>query len=1167
MGRNIFADQPQQQLADPQAQAGAAPSKKGRNLFAPRPLDPSFDASQYGKDDLLKAYKELPRDDPRREPIKQQIIKLGNEPFERGIMSQNQTQIAGLTHGASMGLSDEINAGIAGLTGGRISPLGGKTYDEELKLERQQLHNAEKDGPGDYLAGDVVGSLAPAVLTFGASIPETFLGRAAVNIGGGALQGFTSGAADSEGDMGDRLAAGAEGAAWGAGLGALPSIGEAAYKTGRGIYRAGAHAARPLFKPGNVAEDRIVRGMAQDYIDHGKLSHREVAGGRPVPERGFLTAPEANQLRSQGHRVQVSDFGGNSVREELKAASNISPEAATTLRGSAEAHQSGQAQRMVDEISGFYGGEINPKHITDSLEEEGAKWNKKNYAAAMGHPNAGHFWGPAMQNIISSPEGQVAYSNALKVMKTDALNSGVDFLEPVFSPNAVGRMEFNGFRAPNGNMVQGHGLNLNFWNEFKIQIDKQLRDLRVAGSKREAGQLGQMRNDMLGHIDNQLGDGSYAKARGDAKEIFDLVGKNGKGGALNAGGDYFNRMDAFSKSEAKAALDAMNPMEKELFARGFAAQMTNRLHNMGDNESIAKLFKSSEQRSKIYDALGQQNATRIEALAHAEQVQGLLGKRIAGGSDTAKNIFSAENLIHYAGQAAPTAGAGAAVWYATGDYSGLLLGLASGAGYKYVNRRAARRVANMMAEIAISEDPVLIQKLLRRAAADPQYMAFSRAVSSGASHAAGAGARAAAGPAASAAGNASHGSTTINIPGGGLPGGAQRVEPRLFADGGWVEPVKLAGAGLVKEAVEAMERVGRSTVAHPVRKAFPGIYKEPAALLRDVRIEPEDPALKQLFGVNRDDLFEMSKRKGNVKDILGIEGKSSRGSEATDNVQTPRNARRLVNALDAARTNEGFWKGMHGWYTMDPAYQQLVKDYGPEMGGQMFRRLNTLTGMSSPGSEVMTELQRGTAANMMDNRGLWDEFMMFGGTSKGDRGHNFPREIAGVDGHPYHSTSQAPAMDKYLKSGKVEMGSAKVPTYIGASTPPELGNFTDLPIADAHFTRAVGLPDTRTAQKVYDHSMTMGEYKALAPWYRDQVAAQAGLEGVPAQAIHWGLFGPQTGVTTPVGAPKLELLAKGIMETARRMGISPDRARDLVLSGKAHAFEQGGLVSAIGHAA
>lgn len=804
MGRNLFATE-QPQVAAPQDQQQSTP-KKGRNLFAPKTLDPEFDASQYGKDELLDAYKNLPRDDPRREPIKQQIIKLGNEPFERGIAGPWKSHIAGITHGMSMGLSDEINAGIAGITGGGISALGGETYDEELRLQREQMANAEKDNPKDFMRGDITGMIIPAIATMGASAPATFLGRAGINIGGGALQGAIFGAGDDDGDISSRIGSGIEGAAWGAGFGAIPTVGETIWKTGRALAKAGSNAARPLLRPVSVAEDRIANGLARDYIDYGKLSARELAAGDELPTPDFLTAPEASALRGQGHRVQLSDFGGENLRSELKTAANISPQAAKTMSGAARARQAGQASRVIDEISDMYGGEINPKQIVDSLEEEGKIWNKQNYDRAFTNPNAGHFWGPAMQNILSSPEGQTAFANAVKVMKTDAMTNNTDFLEPVFQPNAVGRQEFLGFRALDGNMVQGHGLNLNFWNEFKIQIDRQVRDLRTNGFNREASQLSNLRRDMLKHVDDQLGDGSYAKARGDAKEIFDLVGKNGKGGAIQAGGAYFKNLDAFSTSEARAAMDAMNPMERELFARGFAAEITNKLHQMGDTEDVAKLFKSSQQRMKIADALGEENAARMEALIHAEQVQGLLGKRLAGGSDTAKNSYSIEDMLHAAGQAGSYGAAGGMGYLATGDVSGIALGLATRGGFRFVNRMAAKRVANIMAEIAISEDPALINKLLQKAAADPDYMAFSRAVSQGASQVSGAGARAGGRSAAGAggaggAGNAPGNPTTINIPGGGLPGGAQRVDPRMpFADGG---RVPLANAGLVKKAAQA----------------------------------------------------------------------------------------------------------------------------------------------------------------------------------------------------------------------------------------------------------------------------------------------------------------------------------------------------------------------------
>jgi hypothetical protein len=78
----------------------------------------------------------------------------------------------------------------------------------------------------------------------------------------------------------------------------------------------------------------------------------------------------------------------------------------------------------------------------------------------------------------------------------------------------------------------------------------------------------------------------------------------------------------------------------------------------------------------------------------------------------------------------------------------------------------------------------------------------------------------------------------------------------------------------------------------------------------------------------------------------------------------------------------------------------------------------------------------------------------------------------------------------------------------------------------------------------------MPEAMQLAPWWRDDVAGQVGLESVPAQALAWGLFGPQTGVETKIAAPKLEILADMIAERARDRGISIEQARDEILMGQ-----------------
>jgi hypothetical protein len=141
-------------------------------------------------------------------------------------------------------------------------------------------------------------------------------------------------------------------------------------------------------------------------------------------------------------------------------------------------------------------------------------------------------------------------------------------------------------------------------------------------------------------------------------------------------------------------------------------------------------------------------------------------------------------------------------------------------------------------------------------------------------------------------------------------------------------------------------------------------------------------------------------------------------------------------------------------------------------------------------------------------------------------------------------------MSNYLMTGELP-GSPKVPPYIQASGVPETGFQTDLPVGDAHWSRGVGLADTRTA-KGFGGSVSTPEMQQLAPWWRNNVAGAMGYEAVPGQAITWGAFSPQTGVTTLIGAPKLELTAMQIGKAAQREGMTPETMRDLYLLGQRH---------------
>jgi len=373
----------------------------------------------------------------------------------------------------------------------------------------------------------------------------------------------------------------------------------------------------------------------------------------------------------------------------------------------------------------------------------------------------------------------------------------------------------------------------------------------------------------------------------------------------------------------------------------------------------------------------------------------------------------------------------------------------------------------------------------------------------------------------------------------------------------------LAKTGGIQYAVPP----GAQTVTDPLRNAFPGVYKRPDVIAQEAaaRVAPESPALKQLFGVTRDDLYQMGKgRVGNMPGVLPGAAANPKGSKAAANVMNPRNEQRLLDVLRESEKYPELVRGMDPWYIMDPAYKRLEQLVGPEEAVKRYKQLNTLTGMASPGSDVLTEMNRGTAANYLATQGRFSDFVDYAGKPMSARGADFPQDLRAVMGHPYHKTAQATPMQQYLDTGTVQMSSPKVPAYIQASSVPEVGFQTDLPVGDAHWSRAVGLADTRGAATRKGQSVIPGasvsnpEMSMLAPWWKDKIAGQVGLESVPAQARAWGAFSPQTGVESPIGAPKLELLSMKIMEAANRYGVSPEQARDMILKGEGYAGKKEG---------
>ena len=205
----------------------------------------------------------------------------------------------------------------------------------------------------------------------------------------------------------------------------------------------------------------------------------------------------------------------------------------------------------------------------------------------------------------------------------------------------------------------------------------------------------------------------------------------------------------------------------------------------------------------------------------------------------------------------------------------------------------------------------------------------------------------------------------------------------------------------------------------------------------------------------------------------------------------------------------------------------------------------------STNANVMAEIHRGSAANMMAERGEFPLFARYGGVSEPQRGADFPAALRDVKSHVRPGTSGRRQDDGLKRVSTVSVSSSQEPNLHAGVW--RAGNWVSdqMGMPDAHLTRLSGMSESRRTTQP-EVSMKGPEYRSFGPWFRGNVAEPAGLEAVPTQASLWGLGAPQTGVETAIGAPKLELLAQRMWERAQKRAWTQS-SRDQVLLGKEHA--------------
>jgi hypothetical protein len=355
-------------------------------------------------------------------------------------------------------------------------------------------------------------------------------------------------------------------------------------------------------------------------------------------------------------------------------------------------------------------------------------------------------------------------------------------------------------------------------------------------------------------------------------------------------------------------------------------------------------------------------------------------------------------------------------------------------------------------------------------------------------------------------------------------------------------------AGLVgglKQASKAVAKV-KPTVIGRERVAFPKVYRDPRVIVDESAqmVPVEHPLLKQLFGVDRQGLDDMTREM--PANLASEIYRSNRTPEHVKGVMGKKNTQRVQDILGIAAEDPRF-AGSYGWYQSDPLLKMFQSIHGEEEGARLFDRFTQLGAGMSPSSAVPTEIKRASVANMMDMRGGLSDFMD-------------PKNMPAGYGHAYHTTAHNAAVKNILGTGDFRPQDLKMAPKTRVYYGSRLGTNLDVPVADAHYVRGIGLADVRPATKADDFgsSISNTELGPISDWYNKAVKT-LDMRASPAQALQWNAMGTSTGVDTALGVPYLELLSSRVGDLAAKEKVLPMDVLQSFIRGERH-LANGGLV-------
>lgn len=595
-----------------------------------------------------------------------------------------EAALRGAAHGLTFGFEPAIAGAVSGvqsvLNGGDFSSAYNATRQQQLQAEQQ----AEQQHPYLYTGADIAANIPTMLIPgLGASkagmMAAEALPRIGQAIGTGALAGGLFGAGEQTSQGGTPLDI-AEGAGGGALAGA--ALG--------GVLGSGVEGASQLGS--RVAS--IVRGNRDADLEAqrlvlGALKQDQKQVGKVASDQAAITA--AHQA---GTDVRLGDLGGGTTKALLRASTNLSPEARDIVGETVGPRFEQQAGRVGRFIKSHFGG-IDSDVGQDAIRAEARRQNKPLYQAAY-RAGEGGMWSPELERLTSSPAMHEAVQGALQRGGNRSVAEGMGAFNPhVTFENGILRVSKKG-GIPAYPDVQ-------FWDYVQRELRDSANVARRAGRNEEADAISSLHRQLLAELDRL--NPAFARARGTAATFFKASD------ALEAGANFVNDT-SISNAKAARVIAKMKPAERELFKRGFAAELASKIERIGDNRSVLNsiFLNNGSARQRVLMALGPDDAGRLEALL---RIEGIVDRtrRALGNSTTMQQGADAGK---FAGVLAGIEGLKGAVNPAYLVAIPLIWAARQSA------KQIDERVFTKVAELLMSDDPAALSRGLNIAVQNPR---------------------------------------------------------------------------------------------------------------------------------------------------------------------------------------------------------------------------------------------------------------------------------------------------------------------------------------------------------------------------------------------------------------------------------------------------------------